>query len=63
MTVQAESYGNRAIAGFKIVENKSSVYAQKRSSSHAVHKQPNPARNIHPGGPHVAGMPHQPQSK
>ncbi len=30
--VQAESYGNRAIAGFRIIENKNSIHAQKHTS-------------------------------
>eukprot|EP00112_Aurelia_sp_Birch-Aquarium-sp1_P002034 Seg1221.12 transcript_id=Seg1221.12/GoldUCD/mRNA.D3Y31 product="AT-rich interactive domain-containing protein 2" protein_id=Seg1221.12/GoldUCD/D3Y31 len=42
VTVHAESYGNRAIAGFRIVENKNSVHAQK----HAAAIQQNHQRNM-----------------
>ena len=31
VTVHAESYGNRAISGFRIVENKNSIYAKKQN--------------------------------
>jgi len=38
-TVHAESYGNRAISGFRIVENKNSVYAQKQNILQQSHNR------------------------
>ena len=57
--VHAESYGNRAIAGFRIVENKNSIQAQKHAqqSPRSAAPQQMPPRNL-PQAP--AMMPQMP---
>ena len=57
LTLRAESYGNQAIKGFRIVENKSSMFTSKNQAFLQSHYERSYTNEYHAGAPAINMIP------